>query len=206
MNRYWADVSNNNPQQIQWKTYAQQGQHVLVGLKASEGETFVDKTHATRSENAHGAGVWVLHYHFGHPESSPTEQAQFFWSQIHGHFAARDFACLDIETGSPNAATANWCKTFISHFYAVSGHSSIVYASESYLRSLRANGLRWPGERAWIAAYGPRKPSIAGVSTWAWQFTDGQIGPNPHSCAGIGNCDISELNWGTYLRLRLKRA
>ncbi len=175
------------------------GQHVLVGLKASEGSGFIDKTHASRSEGAHKAGAWVLHYHFGHPGSSASVQAKFFWNQIHGHFAAKDFACIDIEVtdGQTSREISNWVEVFTVAFKAASGHSLIGYSGESFLGDIGRSGIsRW-----WIAAYGPREPSGA----WAWQFTDGKEGPQPHACAGIGNCDISKLNWATYLRLRLRR-
>jgi lysozyme len=203
MNRYFADISNNNTQTVNWTEYKKVGQHVLVGLKATEGESFIDKTHASRSEGAHSAGVHVLHYHFGHPNKSAKEQAQFFWGQIKGHFAKRDFACIDIEVsdGMPNAAIASWVRGFAGEFKRVSTHSLIAYSSESFAHSIGNCGItRW-----WVAAYGGPGVPPAGASQWAHQFTDGSIGPQPHSCAGIGNCDVSQLNWGTYGRLRLTK-
>jgi lysozyme len=199
MNRYWADVSNNNTQTINWTEYAKVGQHVLVGLKATEGTTFLDRTHAPRSEGAHKAGSWVVHYHFAHPNESAVAQARFFWAQIRGHFAAKDFACIDIEVadGQSNHEIAAFVGAFKAEFEKSSGHSLIGYSGESFHNGIGSCGIK----RWWLAAYGPNEPRGA----WAWQFTDGQIGPQPHSCAGIGNCDISRLNWATYLRLRVKR-
>ena len=206
MDRNFADLSNNNAQAIQWKEYAKAG-HVLVGLKATEGQGFVDQTHGPRSEAAHSEGVWVLHYHFGHPNLSASAQASHFWGQIRGHFAKKDFACLDIEVtdGQSWAQIANWSEAFISELAKLSGHSSLVYSSADFLSHIVASGLRWPGQRGWIAAYGPNKPSVPSVKGWAWQYTDGNIGPLPHHYMGIGNCDGSLLNWGTYLRLRLTK-
>lgn len=205
MDRYFADLSNNNTQAIDWPVYHKAG-HVLVGLKASEGEHFVDQTHALRSEGAHKAGVWVLHYHFAHVGSSASQQAQFFWSQIKGHLAQHDYACIDVEQGgldgksAPDAAT--WTRSFDVEFKRVSGHSLVLYSDESFLSELTAAGGGVAGDRAWIAAYGPQKPSVAKVSTWGWQFTDGDNGPEPHQCAGVGKSDVSELNLESYLHLR----
>ncbi len=204
MDRYFADISNNNSQTVNWNQYRKAG-HVLVGLKATEGNTFVDKTHPTRSENAHSAGVHVMHYHFAHPGKDANQQAQFFWAQIKGHFAKRDFAALDIEVsdGLSDVQVARWVEQFDAAFRHISGHTLIGYSGESFLQGLKRAGMKLAGERWWTAAYGPNEPHVAGTTTWAWQRTDGTIGPPPHTCAGIGNCDISSLNWATYLRLRL---
>jgi lysozyme len=203
-NRYFADVSNNNGETIGWTQYSKLGQHVLVALKATEGTGFVDRTHASRSEHAHEAGVWVAHYHFGHPGESASEQASAFWNQVRDHFASKDFAVLDIEisSGLTNAEVVSWCRQFIAAFKATSaGHSVVVYSDESFLEGLVGAGLTWPGRRGWVAAYGPDEPSIDGVSTWAWQFTNGTEGPEPHACAGVGTCDVSTLNEATFKRL-----
>ncbi len=34
-----------------------------------------------------------------------------------------------------------------------------------------------------------------------WQYTDGNVGPQPHSIAGIGNCDRDQFN-GTVEELK----
>jgi lysozyme len=204
MDRKFADLSNNNPGGVEWGLYHQAG-HRLIGLKATEGTGFVDDTHAIRSENAHKNGIWVLHYHFGHANMDADLQARAFWNQVKGHFASKDFAALDIEVndGLSDVQVATWSNNFIAGFQKLSGHSMIVYSDQSFLSGLLSAGLRWPGGRAWVAAYGPSEPSIRGVTTWAWQYTDGGQGPEPHHYAGVGDCDGSILNLGTYLRLRL---
>ncbi len=204
MNRYFADISNNNPQAINWSAYHGDGQHVLVGLKATEGTTFIDHTHTDRCQGAHKAGVHVLHYHFGHPGSSASGQAQVFWNKIRGHFATRDLACIDLEVtdGLDMSRVASWLKQFDIHFKDISGHSLIGYAGESFLGDLAAHGGNIAGRRWWVAAYGGRGRAPRGYTRWAHQFTDGSIGPQPHACVGIGRCDVSQLNWATYIRLR----
>lgn len=209
MNRYFADVSNNNAQDVGWTSYRKDGQHVLVGLKASEGMGFIDKTHASRSEGAHKAGSWVLHYHFGHVGVSAREQVEVFWDQIKDHFARLDFACIDIEGGGMDRRgpieTARWVKEFDHFFRQYTGHTLIGYCNEALLKELVTRGASVAGDRWWIAAYGPNKPVVGGVHTWAWQFTDGVLGLQPRQVAGIGKCDVSILNRGTYTRLRLAR-
>src|SRR5438445_1596838 len=92
MNRYFSDISNWQKQQVNFQEYKNKGQHVLVGLKATEGMDYIDPTHAPRSEAAHVAGVWVLHYHFAHVGQNPEDNAARFWNVIGHHFAPKDFA------------------------------------------------------------------------------------------------------------------
>lgn len=203
-NRFFADISNNNTQTVDWNAYRNKGGHVLVGLKASEGESFIDKTHASRSAHAHQAGVWVAHYHFGHPDLNPVEQAQFFWAQVKPHFAGKDFACIDIEVtgGLSYGAVGQWVRRFDAEFRRVSGHTLVGYSGEDFLAHMGPCGIK----RWWVAKYGP--PPVhapAGASVWAWQMNDGEVGPGPKACAGIGGCDVSELNRLTYWRLRLQK-
>ena len=55
----------------------------------------------------------------------------------------------------------------------------------------------------WIAQYGPAPTHIPATwPTWTmWQYTDGNVGPQPHSVDGIGNCDRDQFN-GTVEQLQ----
>lgn len=207
-NRFFADVSNNNASAMNFHNYTKLGGHLLLGHKATEGTNFLDRDHAERSEQAHVNGSWVLHYHFGHVGESAIQQANYFWVNIKGHFARRDFACIDTERGAANDKfsphqDALWTNQFCAEFHRISGHSVIKYSNEALLKELAVSGLDHKDGRCWIAAYGPNKPIVGGFKTWAWQYTDGSIGPEPHHFAGIGNIDGSKLNVGTYIRLRM---
>lgn len=208
-NGLFADISNNNQQHMDFGHYGKH--HVLLGHKVTEGLGFVDQFHHDRSVRIHGFGhCYMLHYHFGHCRENPQAQADFMWANTHGHFAKRDFLVIDTERGAANdgvavSVLARWTNQFADRLKKISGHSVIIYSGESLLREIVSSGLRIPGDRAWIAAYGPRKPFIGGIKTWAWQYTNGVIGPEPHSFEGIGNCDGSRLNTGTFMRLFLGR-
>jgi len=42
----------------------------------------------------------------------------------------------------------------------------------------------------WLAQYGPTAVVPPCWPTWTlWQYTDGAIGPQPHTVSGIGRCD-----------------
>lgn len=211
MNGLFADISNNNQQEMNFEAYKKHGKHILLGHKTTEGLTFVDQFHAERADRAHHkAHLWMMHYHFAHCKESPTEQAAFFWAHTAGHFAKLDFCAIDTERGMANdgipaATVAHWTNEFAAHLKKISGHSIIMYSNESLLAELMRAGLRIPGDRAWIAAFGSSRPSVGGIRTWAWQYTDGIIGPKPHNFTGLGNCDGSRLNNGTFLRLAAAR-
>jgi lysozyme len=47
----------------------------------------------------------------------------------------------------------------------------------------------------WLAQYGPTAVLPANWSTWTfWQYTDGGLGPEPHSVNGVGRCDRDRFN------------
>lgn len=205
----FADLSNNQAQPIDWAQYKAAG-HVLIGLKATEGTGFKDATHNPRARYAHQRGIHVAHYHFAHAGESAGVQADVFWTKVKPVHGRHDYCVLDIEDGGRDGKTmqevVDWCRQFELAFFKVSGYRRpIVYSNEAFLRQLRNLGYRPGSGKAWIAAYGPHKPSLPGIQTWSWQYTDGTQGPLPHSCAGIGKCDISTLNLKSYLWLRVRK-
>jgi len=55
----------------------------------------------------------------------------------------------------------------------------------------------------WIAPYGPAATNIPATwPTWTfWQYTDGNVGPQPHSVDGIGKCDSPTSSNGKHREL-----
>jgi len=210
MNRIFADISNNNSDRhFNFEAYREAG-HRVIGIKATEGIGFIDPFHDQWCARAHQkAKLHVIHYHFGHVGQSPQTQGEFFWAHVKPRFGRNDFLCIDIEGGGVDGhgidATAAWTNDFANHLIKVSGHHPVGYSNESELRELVKAGVRLPTNRWWIAAYGPSRPSIGGVKTWAWQYSNGVIGPQPHEAPGVGKGDMSKLNRGTALRLRFAR-
>ena len=51
--------------------------------------------------------------------------------------------------------------------------------------------------RLWLAQYGPEPeapPCWNHSGVWLWQYTDGDVGPEPHKVDGIGHCDINSYD------------
>lgn len=207
--RYFSDVSNNNSR-CDVQEYAHWGR-VLLAHKVTEGATFVDGTYAARVRWAHARGLTVLHYHFARPDegNDPTTEAAHFARHMRGHLAPGDYVCLDIErlAKGRRESLQVWAERFCVHLHGLVGHWPIIYSGESLLTT-ELRGLKIPGERYWVAKYG-QGPANAGVGrrVWAWQFTDGAVGPLPHDGPGIGACDNSILprRMGWLLRARTLR-
>ena len=211
MSRLFADLSNNNPR-LDAALYAGAG-HVLVGLKATEGETFTDRYHGLMCVKAHKAGVAVAHYHFAHPTGSAVAQARFFWRVSRPHFKkGRDYLVLDLETPHPGGGpqAREWARRFHRELRKVSGHSAILYTGRSYLGDYLGPRIRFGKggfNRFWVAEYGPRLNGVLWARpVWAWQRTDGKVGRPPYHLPGCPPThDVNVLNIRSYRRLRGRR-
>jgi GH25 family lysozyme M1 (1,4-beta-N-acetylmuramidase) len=204
--RYMADVYEGNTVRS-LIDYFNAGR-TIIALKATEGQSHIDVHHAERARTAHGQGGTVLHYHFGRPDTgdSPWSEADAFIRAVRPTWVPGDYLALDIETATRDLTPADgvWCERFAHRCHETFGATPVVYANESTLQTTLAR-MKVPGERYWVAKYGPGQPSLPhGKRVWAWQFTDGQFGKTPHSAPGIGACDQSLLPLWVALPLRAR--
>lgn len=194
----FADLSNNNPTYSAIR-YAS-AQHLLIGLKCTEGNFFFDDTWPSRVEASHAQNLSVLHYCFARPENGvPESDADFFWSHCKHLFSPkhRDRVCIDIETGV-SSLWPSYAARFENRLHAISGkwtyNRLIGYTYSSGILGL-GGALRLRSRQWWIAAFGPQQPPYelpGGQRLWAWQHSDSSW------AAGIGNADQSYLNeWTT---------
>ena len=194
----FADLSANNSS-FTAKSYAAAG-HLAVSIKATEDHTYVSPPYARWVNDAHAHKLAVFHYHFARPEhGGPDAQAEHFWHTVKPHFRRPgDYVVVDVETGSPAAGKA-FTTEYDKHLKKISGTHPVLYTFLSYFNE---GNLTISSKRIWIAAWGSERPGSAhwdglegGQDVWAWQYTDGVNGPEPHSFAGIsGSCDGSRLN------------
>lgn len=196
MNRYFADISNNNPT-FNAGRYAAAG-HVLVAIKASEGLRFVDPYHRGRALRAGGRHVAVVHYHFARPDqgNAPDLEALWFLHCCAGLLGPRDYVALDLERAVPAGWQHDpaWSLKFDRTISAHSRFETILYASRSRL----AGGGQWldgDDRRVWDADWSASPDyAPAGYQVAFRQYTDGQQGPPPRSFAGVGECDGSRMS------------
>lgn len=193
--RLMADVSSNNPTVME-NQYMAAG-HRRIAIKATEGTAYINPNLHVWADRAHEDRLAVSYYHYGHPEGNNSQvEARHFWEAIRGLWRPGDTVSLDLELGLESMsveAVVSYHNFFCAHLAVGSGHHSITYLPEYYYRML-APRLITPESRFWIAAWSDKQPKVmSGHTLWAWQFTNGILGPDPHECAGIGQCDISRL-------------
>ena len=168
----------------------------IVGVihKATQGFRFTDPKYQSRRRKALDTGLLWGAYHFG-VGGDGVLQAEHFLSVVSP--GPHDLLVLDLEdnpTGS--SMTIDDAEEFVDHVHSVLGRWPGLYSGHYIKEKL---GNRTDTNLAncwlWIAQYGPRARVPAAWSTWTmWQYTDGAIGPEPHSVEGIGHCDRDKFN------------
>jgi lysozyme len=168
----------------------------IVGVihKATQGTTIVDPMYQTNRTQAANAGLLWGAYHFG-TGGDGTAQAQFFLNVV-GTFD-NTLLVLDFEqnTGGTSMSLAE-ARDFVNEVNQVTGRFPGFY-SGSYIKQLLGNAKDpvlaqcW----LWLPEYGSNAIVPANWPTWTmWQYTDGNVGPQPHAVNGIGNCDRDKFN------------
>jgi lysozyme len=162
--------------------------------KATQGAGYVDPTYASRQAQARAAGLRWGAYHFGDGSDAPTQAAHFLAT---ANAAAGDLLALDVEQNTQGASmTLAQAEAFVQAVFQQTGRWPGVYGG-SYLKQLLGTsttsvlGQCW----LWISEYA-NQPAIAPLwPQWTlWQYTDGNVGPNPHGVTGVGNCDRDMFN------------
>ena len=168
----------------------------IVGVihKATEGIDYTDSMYHARRSQALAAGLWWGAYHFGTGDDG-VAQAKYFLSIVNP--APTDLLALDFEqntTGSSMGLAE--AEQFVSYVQSVTGRWPGLY-SGSYIKELLGNNQNSTLANCWfwLSEYGPTAHVPANWPTWTmWQYTDGSVGPEPHSVPGVGKCDRDQFN------------
>lgn len=195
-NRLFADISSNNSE-FNAAEYARAG-HRAVAIKATEGTAFVNPDHGEWCLHAGLHHLAVIHYHLARPDlgDGPEAEADHFLSVALRLAGGRDYLVCDIERATPQGWSHDpaWTRTFDEYVQAHCRFHTVLYASESDLMT-SDEWLHGDKRRAWVAAWSSNPVSVPqGYGLFGRQFTDGFIGPEPHSLAGVGRCDVSYLS------------
>jgi lysozyme len=131
----------------------------LVGLKATEGYTFVDATVRARAKRARLAGIRRLFYHFARPDLHPNgaiTEADHFLGVVAAMVRKGDYLALDFETRNgklAGKAHADWARAFNHRVQRRLGKWPLFYANPDMIGFLDQS---LPiGGGLWLAAYGP---------------------------------------------------
>jgi lysozyme len=173
----------------------------IVGVlyKATEGTGYTDPTYESRHSAALNAGLMWGAYHFG-SAGDGVAQAEHFLSVVNP--GPTDLLVLDFEqsynrNGQPiSSMTLQQAQDFVIHVQSRTGRWPGFY-SGSYIKQLLGNNQNPTLANCWfwLAQYGSTPQVPRNWSNWTmWQYTDGNVGPQPHAVKGIGNCDRDQFN------------
>ncbi len=162
--------------------------------KATQGTGYTDPMYATNRQKAQSAGLFWGAYHFGTGDDA-QQQAQHFLSAVQP--GSHDLLVLDFETNTQGSSMSlDQARQFVQIVQAQTGRWPGLY-SGIYIKNLLGNNHDpvlancW----FWLSEYGPTAKIPANWPTWTlWQYTDGSVGPQPHTVDGIGACDRDTFN------------
>ncbi len=171
--------------------------------KATQGTTYVDPTYEQRRALAQAAGLLWGAYHFGEAGNVDQQVAHFLDVAKPG---PTDLLVLDFETNTTgDTMSVAEAADFVGQVFTRTGSYPTLYSGYAFFKAKLAAAATTPlvNCRLWIARYGDNEPTLpAPFNTYAlWQYTDGSIGPDPHTVPGIGACDRDTFN-GDELTLR----
>jgi lysozyme len=161
-----------------------------VILKATQGTRLTDSKLTTNAAGARAAGLLVGAYHYG-IAGEPIAQAEYFLSAIANLHPV--LPVLDFERGTSNMSLEEG-QAFLTTVQQSMGVVPVIYTGE-YLKSF-GKQTTLLGHPLWLSEYGPQAKLPIGYPTWTlWQFTNGVVGPEPHTIDGVnGIVDISYFN------------
>ena len=166
----------------------------IVGViyKATDDTTYNDPTYRSQKLAAKAAGLKWGSYHFAHPGSISGQITNYL------NFAQPEpdeIFCLDWENANDGTMSSLEAKEWIEGVELAlhRPRQCVIYSGNSAKERLGSSPHAFFGaRRLWLAQYSSTPTVQASWSTyWLWQFTDGQVGPQPHSIPGVGPCDIN---------------
>ena len=162
--------------------------------KATQGRTFKDPTYQTNRRKATDAGLLWGAYHFG-TGSDGVKQAEHFLSIVKPE--KETLLVLDFE-GNPQGPSMvlEEARAFVTHVNEITGRFPGLYSGH-YIKELLGTTTDPVLAQCWfwLAQYGPTAVVPPNWPLWTmWQYTDGALGPEPHTVQGIGRCDRDRFN------------
>lgn len=195
----FADISNYTRTYLP-RAYQRAGHRVIMQLR--QDGLFIPNgdQSAARASNSHRVDLRCIHYLFARGEHPVSEQLAMFLHTIDHNttrWKAGDRISIDMEReGVPVAQAVEWLEEGTALLHSRGIHDYIVYTEESYLAEA---GPEFCALSDWwhIADYDGRitgRFRLSHGQLFAKQYSDGAVGADPHSFAGIGPCDS---NWLT---------
>lgn len=169
----------------------------IVGViyKATEGTGYTDPTYVVQQQAAKAAGLKWGAYHFATAASVQGQIDNFL------NYASPDpdeLFCLDWEDYGDNTMSLDDVKTWIKEVEDALHRPTecVLYSGNTAKEALGQEIDEFLGQRRlWLCQYGSTpKWQRSWEEPWLWQYTDGQVGPEPHAIDGIGSCDVNSYD------------
>lgn len=188
-----VDLSHWDPAE----DYARVKADGIVGViyKATEGQDYGDATYVQQREAAKKAGLKWGAYHFADGSSIAGQIDNFLRFATPG---PDELFCLDWEDNGGDCMSLDDVKVWIASVEQALDRPNqcVLYGGNTIKEALGSVVDTFLGKRRlWLCQYGtqPEVPKSWG-KYWLWQFTDGSVGPAPHTVDGIGACDINSFD------------
>jgi lysozyme len=168
----------------------------IVGVihKATQSTGFTDNKYLANRQKALDAGLLWGAYHFG-TGGDGAAQADFFLATVNP--GPDTLIVLDYEPNTQGATMSlDDSRAFVSEVNAKLGRFPGLYSGNLIKEQLGNNPDPILAQCFfWLAQYGSNAVVPPNWPTWTlWQYTDGNLGPDPHTVPGIGACDRDKFN------------
>ena len=159
-----------------------------VIAKATEGYGYTDPTYLERQPKALEAGLLWGAYHFG---TGTEVQQQLDWFLGVVKPGPDTLLVLDWEENHAGTQmTLEQAEEFVNGVHLHTGRCPVLYGGNLIKQSVGTGNDVLRNCPLWLSQYGSTPTLPGGWSEYTmWQYTNGTDGPEPHSVAGIGNCD-----------------
>lgn len=192
MNPLAVDLSHWDPAD----NYAKVKNAGIVGViyKATDDTSYTDPTYKSQKAAAKAAGLLWGSYHFAHPGSISEQVGNYL---AFANPEPDEIFCLDWENANDGTMSGSEAQQWIEGVEGKLGRPKqcLIYSGNVAKEKLGNSHYSFFGlRRLWLAQYSTTATvQVSWETYWLWQFTDGQVGPQPHSIAGIGACDINHF-------------
>jgi lysozyme len=168
----------------------------IVGVihKATQGTGFTDPMYKINQQKAADAGLMWGAYHFA-TGSDAVVQADHFLAVANPDETTLIVLDFEENTQGPSM-TLDGAHAFVNRINEKVGRYPGLYGGQ-YLKQLLGKNPDpvlancW----LWLSQYGPTPVVPANWPDFTmWQYTDGKVGPLPHTVKGVGACDRDQFN------------
>lgn len=155
--------------------------------KASEGAGYKDSRYDYRRKAAREVGLLWGAYHFN---NSAVVAKQVDWFMRCADPDDKTLMVLDYEDNRRGNMSPTQMVEFLHELERRLGRKGALYSGNRIKETVgllsKSDRAYVTSHRLWLCQYGPRAKLPRGWSSyWLWQYTDGVLGPTPHTISGI---------------------